>query len=232
MIELFDQIDKSILLFLNGNGNPYWDQIMWMFTGRIIWIPVIVAFITYFLRKGGWRETLFILLMITLLITLCDQISSSFCKPFFARLRPSHQPELEGMLQLVNGYTGGRYGFISSHAANSVGFAVFSALLVKRPVYSFTIFLWAFLTGYTRIYLGVHFPGDVLFGSLLGIACGYFVYWFYQLIRRYFYVSFGLKTLQSPYQSQIPVEVITSLYVIYALMLIMPSVLYPLFLKH
>ena len=232
MIELLDQIDKSILLFLNGNGHPYWDQIMWMFTGRIIWIPVIIAFLSYFFRKGGWRETLFVLLMITLLITLCDQISSSFFKPFFARLRPSHQFELEGMVQLVNGYTGGRYGFVSSHAANSVGFALFSALLIKRPIYTFTIFLWAIITGYTRVYLGVHFPGDVFFGSLLGLSCGYFIYWIYQVIRRYFYINFGLKTHISPYELHTPVEVLVCLYVLYILMLTLPSVLYPFFLKH
>ena len=127
-IEILDSLDKSALLALNGNANPYWDKFMWIITGRFVWIPIIVFFLKYFFNKG-YKDAILILLFIILTITLCDQISSSFFKPFFERLRPARQPELTDLVNIVNGYRGGRYGFISSHAANAFGFTVFTSLV-------------------------------------------------------------------------------------------------------
>ncbi|MEG1904733.1 MAG: phosphatase PAP2 family protein [Bacteroidales bacterium] len=232
MIEFFDRIDKSLLLFLNGNGTPYWDDLMWIYTGRWIWVPVALGFIWYFFRKGGWREAIMILLSITLLITLCDQISSSFFKPFFERLRPSHQEELQPFLSIVNGYRGGRFGFISSHAANSIGFATFTALVIRRSVYSVSIFLWALLTCYSRIYLGVHFPGDILAGSLLGVVIGYLVFMLYQTLHNYLFVMFRFRTSAIPYERQIPWTPLGILYGIWLVIFIFPTQLFPYFIKH
>lgn len=94
-------------------------------------------------------------------------------KPFFARPRPSHEPGLAGLLHLVNGYKGGAYGFASSHAANTFGVAMFIYLLFRsRYAWISAIFVWAAVMSYTRIYLGVHYPGDIFAGALVGSACG------------------------------------------------------------
>ena len=156
------------------------------------------------------------LLAVTLVFVLCDQISSSFFKEFFERLRPSHEPSLEGIVRLVNGKKGGRFGFVSSHAANSFGLAMFTALLFKKWYYSVLIFLWASVNSYSRIYLGLHYPGDILGGLILGILCGFFVYWMYKRFSfRYIYGGIRQKNRYGN-EVWIPVTVlVTSVFVVY-----------------
>ena len=114
--------------------------------------------------------------MIALVITLADQIASGLCKPFFARFRPTQDPNIMYMVDIVNGYRGGRFGFISSHAANTFAISVFLSLLIKRKSLTFMLLFWAVLNSYSRIYLGVHYPGDILFGAIEGCFIGYLIY--------------------------------------------------------
>ena len=111
---------------------------------------------------------------------MTDQFTSGLMKPFFERLRPSHEPALEGMVHMVSGYSGGKYGFASSHAANTFGIAMFLSCLLKveKPWINW-LFLWAALVSYTRIYLGVHYPGDIIVGALIGVAFGWLVFKLY-----------------------------------------------------
>lgn len=167
------ELDKKLFLFLNGIHSPWMDPVMYYSTKTFVWVPLyllLLFFIFKTYKQDGW----YFLLGATITIILADQITHSLMKPFFGRLRPSHEPTLQGMVYLVNGYQGGLYGFASSHAANTFGTAVF-IWLVLRPYYKgiVWIFLWASFMTYTRIYLGVHYPGDILVGAFIGLLAGW-----------------------------------------------------------
>lgn len=168
--------DKQLLLFLNGFHNQFFDTFMWMISSKEIWIPLYMSVIYYFFKNTDKKTGLYILFACILCITLCDQISASIIKPLFERWRPSRDSSISDLVHIVNGKRGGKYGFVSSHAANVFGLAVFSALLFKNRLYSIAIISWAALVSYSRVYLGVHFPGDIIFGGILGSALGYFLH--------------------------------------------------------
>jgi undecaprenyl-diphosphatase len=173
MMEELIELDKRVLVFLNSFHSPLLDPVMMMITKTFFWLPLYLFLIFLLFRKfkhGAW----FILIGAAITILLSDQITSTLMKPFFARLRPSHDPSMQGLLHMVDGYRGGLYGFSSGHAANTIGVSLF-VWLTLRPVYRWIglIFIWAILMTYTRIYLGVHYPGDILVGGSIGLICGW-----------------------------------------------------------
>ncbi len=172
MQELID-LDKRLFLFLNGIHSPYLDPLMFYATKTFFWLPLYLL-LTFLIFKKYKQEAWFILIGATIVIVLTDQITSTFMKPYFARLRPSQDPSLAVFVHLVNGYKGGLYGFASSHAANTFGIAIFTWLVLKSfyPRVGW-IFVWANFMTYTRIYLGVHFPGDIFIGAIIGLASGW-----------------------------------------------------------
>ncbi|NOS57035.1 MAG: phosphatase PAP2 family protein [Cyclobacteriaceae bacterium] len=167
------ELDKRLLLFLNGWNSPFFDSVMLTLTETFVWTP-LYAILIYLVIKIYGKSSIWILLGVALTILLCDRITSGFMKPFFARLRPSHEPGLEGLLHLVNDYRGGLYGFASSHAADTFGVAMFVWLSLKKYYrWIWVVFVWAALMTYTRIYLGVHYPSDILVGALIGMTLGW-----------------------------------------------------------
>ena len=186
-IQSYIAYDKELLLHLNGSDSLFWDGFMWVATSTYIWIPLGVMLLYVIIKNNLPKETIWTLIAIALVITCADQISSGICKPFFARFRPTQDPEIMYMIDTINNYRGGRYGFISSHAANTFGIAVFVSLLIRHGLLTCILFLWAALNAYSRIYLGVHYPGDILFGTIVGCLVGWIIYMLYQFIIKRFY---------------------------------------------
>ncbi len=173
MVQQLKAWDEQLLLFLNHYHADWLDPVVFLITRTEFWIPLylLLLFVTFrHYRKEGWL----VLIGVAVAILLADRITSGLMKPLFLRLRPSHEPALEGLLHLVNDYRGGAYGFASSHAANTMGVAFFFYMLFRNVTrWISMMFIWAIIMSYTRIYLGVHYPGDILIGALVGILSGY-----------------------------------------------------------
>lgn len=183
MIEHILDYERNLFFLLNGSDSPFLDRFMWLYSGKAVWLPLAAFILIVLLYKKKWQESILILLAIVLVITLCDQFASHVCKPIFTRFRPTHHPDFMDQVQTVFNYRGGKYGFISSHAANAFGFATFMSLLFRYRLFTWTIFLWSALTAYTRVYLGVHFISDIVPGAIAGVFFGWLVYYLYIKVR-------------------------------------------------
>lgn len=180
MMELIQQFDKDFFLWLNSFHNSFFDVVMFYATKTLTWLPLYLVITFYLFKEFGWQQALFTLLFISLMIAASDQGSVHFFKNVFQRLRPCHDPDLAGLVHQVNGKCGGRFGFISSHASNTFAMAIFISSLFKRKWLWIGMITWATFVSYTRIYLGVHYPGDILGGAIWGVLVGYVLYKIYK----------------------------------------------------
>lgn len=173
-MEYLKTLDTELFLFLNGSHNAFFDPIMFWLSDKLIWIPMYLLIVFLIIRRYKLQGIL-ILGFIALTIVLCDQTASGLLKNTVQRLRPSHDPTLTGLVHLSKAGPGGLYGYASSHAANVFGLATFLcfALDEKFKILKYWMFIWAILVSYSRIYNGVHYPGDVITGILIGTVFGY-----------------------------------------------------------
>lgn len=167
--------DTQLFLLINGMHAPWLDSVMWWISEKTSWIPLYVALMGFLYYRFRWRA-LWILAGIAVLVAIADQSSVYLFKETFQRIRPCHQDQIAGIVHLVNDYCGGRFGFISNHACNHFAVAVFTALWIRKWWYWAGFLLWAGVVSYSRIYLGVHFPGDVLGGAVVGSLLAWGIY--------------------------------------------------------
>ena len=180
MLERLIHIDTEILLAINGWHAPWADTLMWIISAKETWIPLyalMVGLLIWRYRESApasvkWLQRfpawLVILLVLCLTVGAADFIASGILKDWVARPRPSRVPELEGVLHLVNGYKSGRYGFVSSHAANTMACGLLFSLIWRKKITTCGIMLWVAANCYSRMYLGVHYPLDILGGLIVG----------------------------------------------------------------
>lgn len=179
MIEQLKAWDNSLFLALNGSDSVYWDAVMWIVTKTVTWLPLLFVLLYVVMKNSDVRRLLLIILAMALTVALADSLSSAVIKPLVMRWRPTNDATFLHTIDTVFGYTGGRFGFVSSHAANTFSLFVFLSLLLRSRLMSVYLFVWACLSSYSRIYLGVHFPGDILCGAILGMLVGGLVYYLY-----------------------------------------------------
>ena len=182
-METITNIDSDLFLFLNGLHVDWLDKVMIAITQMWVWIPLYLLLIYWTVKQYG-KRCWWVFLAVGVVVLCSDQLSSHVCKPLFQRLRPCYNPDLQDLIYLPKGMAGGRYGFVSSHATNTFAVAAFltGALRKNRNWIGIVLYLWAFISSYSRIYLGFHYPGDILCGALLGILIGLMLWKVFQLI--------------------------------------------------
>lgn len=193
MIETLNQWDHSLMLWMNYDGGAFLDTFWYALSYKFSWVPLYVSILAVIIlqarRTKQWRQLALFLGVTILIIVLADQIASGLIKPWVQRLRPSHQEGIMEQLHYVNDYHGGTYGFVSSHASNTIALALWISLYFKNKSLTWAMSCFTLLNCYSRIYLGVHYPGDIVGGLLVGIVAGWIGYLSYKKNARTLIVS-------------------------------------------
>lgn len=178
MLEKLIHLDKELLIFLNGLGSPTFDGLWLIITNQLNWTPLFLLIFYLLQQKLGWKKFGFYILFTTVLILLCDQTANLF-KEYFQRLRPCNDEEIKGIIRIVK--RSPSFSFFSGHAANSMATTVFVFMILKKYYkHTYLLFLFPLIFAYSRIYLGLHFPGDILTGYTFGATFGFICYKLYQ----------------------------------------------------
>ena len=175
MIDYLMDIDAEALLAVNGMYSSFQDALWWMVSAKWSSALLVLSLLWILIHKNR-RHALLVLAMVALALLLADQVSSGLIKHLVERLRPTHDPSLENAVHIVNGYRGGMYGFVSSHAANFFAIATLVSFIMRHRLVVIALYGWGLAQCYSRMYLGVHYPGDILGGIIVGVLAGWLVW--------------------------------------------------------
>ena len=202
--------DKELLLWFNGSNSLFLDSLITTLTNAKTWIPLYLSLFYIVLKSNNTvKDILLVLAAAGLCVLFAGTIDDTLVKPLVARWRPGRDPEIGMLVDTVDGYRGGKYGFFSAHACNTFSIALFFSLLMRQRLFTVFMVSWSLLNCYTRLYLGVHFPGDITVGLVWGTLVGYGVY-------RFFYCRFATPAFYSRQLCDIPIAVLC-LTLVYAL---------------
>ena len=192
------QFDKQLLLLVNGSQSLFFDGLVKTLTTAATWIPLYVSLFYLVLKNNdSVQKILLIVACAGVCVFLAGSLDDMIVKPMVGRWRPTHDPQIGSLVDTVNGYRGGDYGFFSAHASNTFSIAFFFCWLVRSRLLSVCLVIWSLVNCWTRMYLGVHYPGDILVGLLWGATIGGLVYYVYfQLSKR---MSTGMSYVSSQY---------------------------------
>lgn len=181
MLEKILELDKESFLFINGDGGAIMDSVMWALSSKLTYVILVIVFLVLMriVKDATFRNLFFILASMALIVLLADQ-TSNFFNDYFCKLRPTHNPEIANIVHIVNNYRGGQYGTVSAHAANGFGIGIFMTLTYRERWFSWSVMGFFTLIAFSRIYLSVHYPLDILLGIFFGLLYGFIVYKLYK----------------------------------------------------
>ena len=193
MIDYLMDIDAEALLAVNGLHDLFQDAFWWMVSAKWSSLLLVLSLLWILLHKNR-RHALLVLVMLAVAVLVADQVSSGLIKHLVERLRPTHDPSLENAVHVINGYRGGLYGFVSSHAANFFAIATLVSFIMRHRLVAIALYGWALVQCYSRMYLGVHYPGDIMGGIVVGLLAGWLVWCLMRWIQHRFRIPEGHYT--------------------------------------
>lgn len=176
--------ETEILLWINSHHTPILDAFMYLISHEAAWFPILVVLLYYLFSQKPWQEGLLLLIAVVVSLVVCNLLANVLSKPFFARPRPTHTAELQGVLHIVYGYVGRMYGFFSGHTSNFFAAATVLALAVRQRWHSLLLYFIVGCVIYSRLYLGMHYLSDVLVGLGVGAVVGYLAHRLHEALRR------------------------------------------------
>lgn len=181
MFDKIVEIDQNLFLALNFDGGPLLNIFFWIVTSKIIWVPLYLYILWLMYKKVGLRNAIIAAAIMGVMVGIIDQTCNLF-KDLAPSPRPSHTPELEGLVHTIYEYLGGQSGTASAHSAISFGVAVFSSIVIRKRMFTMGMIIWATLVAYSRIYAGMHYPTDLLLGMFIGVLAALLMHWLFQAV--------------------------------------------------
>lgn len=179
-------LDSEVFLWLNSHHAHFWDFFMKTVTGKLIWGGMYLSILFALYKAFGLKVMFFVFIGTCIAVLFADQVTASLLRPWLSRLRPAHPDNpISELVHIVDGKRGGPYGFPSSHAANTFAVATLLSYVFKNLRFTIGIFIWALLNCYSRIYLGMHYPGDLIVGSIIGFSFGLLIWFLIKLVFTY-----------------------------------------------